>query len=84
MVDSQPEKLELAKMVFRDTEIKITAKDQRHLGAVIGDFKFKQGYIDDMVSDWVKEWFKDVAKFHPQCATVLLLLVIATTLIILC
>ena len=66
----KPEKLELAKMIFRDTEIKITAEGQRHLGAVIGDLKFKQGYIDDMVSDWVKELniLADVAKFHPQSA----------------
>ena len=54
----------------KETEIKITAEGQRHLGAVIGDLKFKQGYIDGMVSDWVKEWniLADVAKFHAQSA----------------
>ena len=57
-------------MVSRDTEIKITSKGKRHLGAVIGELKFKQGYIDDILSDWVKELnvLADVAKFHPQSA----------------
>ena len=51
----------------KESEMKITAEGQRHLGAVIGDLKFKQGYIDDMVSDWMKELniLADVAKFHP-------------------
>jgi hypothetical protein len=47
--------LELAKLIFKDTEIKITASGQRHLGAAIGDHDFKTSYVNEKVSAWIKE-----------------------------
>ena len=57
---------------FEDTSIKITYDGQRHLGAVIGDAKFKEEYISEKVRIWVEELnlLSKIAKSQPQAAYV--------------
>ena len=47
--------LDEAKILFGDRGVVITTQGQRHLGAALGSEKFREKYVNDLVSDWVKE-----------------------------
>eukprot|EP00794_Sanderia_malayensis_P008528 gene8528-biopygen6825 len=66
----KPDKYDLAKSVFKDTNSNVTMEGKRHLGAVIGSFEFKNTYLSDLVDSWVKQILilSDIAKFYPQSA----------------
>ena len=40
------------KTVFSDTNIKITTKGRKHLGAVVGSDTYRVQNIEDLVIDW--------------------------------
>ena len=46
---------EYAADVFRGTSIKITADGQQHLEAFIGSTSYKRIYIQEKISQWIKE-----------------------------
>ena len=41
--------------VFKDSAIKITTEDQRHLGAVIGSSKYKREYVQNKIDELINE-----------------------------
>ena len=59
-----------AKALFADTEIQITSRGQRHLGAVIGSDDSKLQYVSEKVEKWVKdiEHLAKIAIDEPQAA----------------
>ena len=59
-----------ASQLFNDTEIKVTTKGKRHLGAVIGSEEFKTEYINSKIATWIEELriLCQIAKIEPQAA----------------
>ncbi|KAG0730585.1 hypothetical protein GWK47_027926 [Chionoecetes opilio] len=51
----KPEHYEIGMRLFRDSGVTVTKNGQRHLGAVVGTPEFKQKYVEEKVSEWVKE-----------------------------
>ena len=51
----KPEKLDLAKNIFKDEQINITNEGQRHLGAAVGSVDFKETYVKEKVIEWTLE-----------------------------
>ena len=47
--------LEAAKAAFQGTEVQITTKGKRHLGAAIGTPSFVESYVQKKVSGWIEE-----------------------------
>lgn len=47
--------VEKANELFRNTNIQITTRGERHLGAVIGSDDYKSEYCNKMVNQWVQE-----------------------------
>ena len=70
LIVKDPEKLEAAKLVFHGTNIEITTAGERHLGAVIGSNEFREEYIQNKVSQWIKdvEQLSEYAVDEPQLA----------------
>ena len=58
--------------VFDGSSVKITHEGQKHLGAMIGEVKFKEKYVADKVEKWVKELktLSKIAETQPQAAYV--------------
>ena len=51
----KPEHLTRAQNLFADTNIQITARGQRHLGAVLGSREFAEEYVAVKLQSWVSE-----------------------------
>ena len=51
----KPDRLDQAKLIFKDTRINITPEGGRHLGAALGSTSFIAGYIDEKVMKWTSE-----------------------------
>ena len=51
----KPDRLDQAKLIFKDTRINITLEGGRHLGAALGSTSFIAGYIDEKVMKWMPE-----------------------------
>ncbi|KAG0712671.1 hypothetical protein GWK47_017952 [Chionoecetes opilio] len=66
----KPEHYEIGMRLFRDSGVTVTKDGQRHLGAVVGTPEFKQKYMEEKVSEWVKEVgvLSDIAKTEPHAA----------------
>ncbi|KAG1654807.1 Down syndrome cell adhesion molecule-like protein Dscam2 [Nymphon striatum] len=66
----KPEKYELAKMIFKNTNINITSQGQRHLGAAIGSVEFRKSFVQDKVNDWMHQLriLSKIACYYPQAA----------------
>ena len=62
LIIKDPTKLNQAKEMFTDTQIKFTAEGKIHLGAVIGSEDFHEQYINEKVDEWCTEVEK-LAKF---------------------
>ena len=60
----------MARALFEQSGVKVTLTGERHLGAVIGSKEFKEKYVKDKVSGWVKdvEELALIAKDEPQLA----------------
>ena len=54
--------LELAKLIFHNSNIKFTCEGKRHLGAALGTDEFKITYVNEKVEEWCKE-MKNLSKF---------------------
>ena len=59
-----------AKALFADTNVHITIKGKRHLGAALGANTFTEEYVSRKVSDWVEEIMRlsEVAITQPHAA----------------
>jgi hypothetical protein len=59
-----------AQNIFGHTQIKITTAGARHLGAVLGEKNFKDGYIKEAVESWTRqlEILSKIAELQPQAA----------------
>ncbi|XP_076066911.1 uncharacterized protein LOC143040105, partial [Oratosquilla oratoria] len=66
----KPEHFDNAKILFENSEVKVTKEGERHLGAVIGSESFKKQYIEKKVNDWVAEvrLLANFAKTESQAA----------------
>ncbi|KAG0726956.1 hypothetical protein GWK47_035604 [Chionoecetes opilio] len=66
----KPEHYENGVRLFSDSGVIVTKDGQRHLGAVIGTEEFKAKYVEEKVSEWVKEVgvLSDMAKTEPHAA----------------
>ena len=65
-----PESLQEAKNIFKDSQIKFTVDGKRHLGAAIGSEEFRTHYIEEKIEEWCKEISKltEIAQTQPQAA----------------
>ena len=56
--------------VFKNTAVKITTEGQRHLGAIIGSFKYKREYVQNKIDELINEIkvLSMIAKTEPQAA----------------
>ncbi|KAG0724416.1 hypothetical protein GWK47_040617 [Chionoecetes opilio] len=66
----KPEHYENGVQLFRGSGVTVTKDGQRHLGAVIGTEEFKAKYVEEKVSEWVKEVgvLSGMAKTEPHAA----------------
>ena len=57
-----------AKQNFNGSNIQLTTKGERHLGAVIGDDEFRKEYCQTKVNNWIKEvsLMAEIATIEPQ------------------
>ena len=64
------DKLGEARNVFNDSNVNITIKEKRHLGAVIGSNKYREEYMKDLVNDWNNQLvlLSSIAESQPQTA----------------
>ena len=51
----KPEHLANAQSIFADTNIQVTARGQRHLGAALGSRSFAEEYVAQKVAAWTAE-----------------------------
>ena len=56
--------------IFGGTQVQITTKGERHMGAVVGSEQFKKQYVENKVSKWVQDVqaLAEVAGDEPQAA----------------
>ena len=66
----KPSVFEEAKKVFTGTNITVTSRGERHLGAAIGSPNFIEDYIRSKVATWVEEVssLSEIAVSYPQAA----------------
>lgn len=64
------DKLDEAKLTFRDTGVQFTSEGQRHLGAAIGSQSFKATYLKKKITEWIGniERLAKIAVTEPQVA----------------
>ena len=64
------EYLDVAKDLFRETNIQISKEGERHLGDVIGSEDFKKQHIEQMIKKWSDELtlLTEIAVTQPQAA----------------
>ena len=55
LIIKNPQLKKAAQDTFQDTGIKISCDGERHLGAVLGTDNFREKYVQDKVSKWVKD-----------------------------
>ena len=67
---TKPEKEEIIREIFKETEINITTEGKRHLGAVVGSRSYLNEYVNEKVEEWVKEIINlaDCATTQPQAS----------------
>ena len=51
----KPQFLNIAREVFADTEVRVTADGHRHLGAVLGTEQYRNQYVAQKAEQWCKE-----------------------------
>ena len=55
LIIKNPQLKKAAQDTFQGTGIKISCDGERHLGAVLGTDNFREKYVQDKVSKWVKD-----------------------------
>ena len=70
LIVKEREKMESAKKLFHDSEIKYTNEGKRHLGAAIGSQSFRETYAKEKVKRWCEELeqLSEFAKTQPHAA----------------
>ena len=66
----KPEYEEQAHTLFTGSDIEVTTRGHRHLGAVVGSAAFKDEYVRKHVDEWVNEvrCLSDIARTQPHAA----------------
>ena len=66
----KPEKLETAKEIFKETQVKVKTGGEKHLGAVLGLADDRELFIKARVEDWVNEMHSltEMANIEPHAA----------------
>ena len=56
--------------VFKDTDVKITKRGKKNLGAVVGQIEYRKEFLADLVENWLREIdaLSSVASHEPQSA----------------
>ena len=56
--------------VFKDTDVNITKRGKKHLGAVVGQIEYRKEFLADLVENWVREIdaLSSIASHEPQSA----------------
>jgi ApbE superfamily uncharacterized protein (UPF0280 family) len=67
---TKPEREEIIREIFKETEINITTEGKRHLGAVAGSRSYLNEYVNEKVEEWVIEIINlaDFATTQPQAS----------------
>ncbi len=67
---AKPEKEEIIRATFKETEINITNEGKKHLGAAVGTRSYLTEYVNEKVEEWVEEIIKlaDFAITQPQAS----------------
>ena len=67
---TKPEKEQIIRETFKDTEINITKEGKKHLGAVVGSGPYMTEYGSEKVDGWVNERIKlaEFATTQPQAS----------------
>ena len=67
---TKPEKEEIVREKFKDTDINITKEGKKHLGAVVGSRSYLSEYVNEKVDGWVSEIIKlaEFATTQPQAS----------------
>ena len=62
--------LDQPREIFKDTEIQISTRGERHLGALVGEEDFKREYCQKLTGKWVEEVkiLSEIALTQPQSA----------------
>ena len=70
LIIKNPNHLDHAQNIFKDTGIKITCEGKRHLSAVIGSEVFKSEYVREKITNWTQEILKltEYSKTQPHAA----------------
>ena len=70
IIIKDPNRLDEAKEIFRDSKIKFTLEGKRHLGAALGNEEFKVSYMKEKIEKWCSEVNKlsGFAETQPQAA----------------
>ena len=70
LIIKNPNHLDHAQNIFKDTGIKITCGGKRHLGAVIGSEDFKSEYVRKKITNWTQKIIKltEYSKTQPHAA----------------
>ena len=67
-----PEHQNAAELLFQGTDVMITIRRQRHLGAPLGVKTFIEEFVEEKVRGWVREAerLSTIVRFQPQAHTV--------------
>ena len=59
-----------ARELFYGSDLNITVKGKKHLGAIIGSEEFKKEYVEELIDDWCKELntLSEIALIEPHAA----------------
>ena len=70
LIIKNPNSLDHAQNIFKDTGIKINCEGKCHLGAVIGSEDFKSAYVREKITNWTQEIIKltEHSKTQPHAA----------------
>ena len=70
LILKDPQKLQAAEILFKNSQIKITTSGKRHLGASLGTDGFKTTYMTEKVKDWCEKMNRltEIAKLQPHAA----------------
>ena len=72
LILKDPQKLQAAETMFKNSQIKITTSGKRHLGASLGTDGFKTTYMTEKVKVWCEKLNRltEIAKLQPLHNTV--------------
>ena len=64
----KPEYFDQEKLLFADSEVKITVEGHKYLGAFVGTEEMKTNYVENKVKYWVDDTLSKIANIYAQSA----------------